>query len=107
MTLPACRRKVDRRSAAKGSFRTELKCAARTRDKNMVMLTFTHGKLAVRDFHLETPEGCDKNNFPVFLAIIPQNLMANPRLRKLFLTRSYGTRRVNRLPLSATSNSGR
>jgi hypothetical protein len=36
-------------------FKAEIRHAALTRDKNMVMLTFAHGKLAVRNFRMATP----------------------------------------------------
>lgn len=35
-----------------GAFQTELKHAALGRDKNMVMLTFAHGEIAVRNFRM-------------------------------------------------------
>lgn len=35
-----------------GEFQTELTHAALARDKNMVMITFAHGELAVRNFRM-------------------------------------------------------
>ncbi len=41
-----------RATLAIGDFQTDLKHAALGRDKNMVMLTFAHGEIAVRDFRM-------------------------------------------------------
>ena len=37
-----------------GDFQTEINHAALARDKNMVMLTFAHGELSVRNFRMSS-----------------------------------------------------
>lgn len=44
--------KGERATLKIGEFETEIKHAALGRNKNMVMLTFAHGQLAVRRFHM-------------------------------------------------------
>ena len=38
-----------------GDFSTQINHAALARDKNMVMLTFAHGELSVRNFRMHSP----------------------------------------------------
>ncbi|WP_372717475.1 hypothetical protein [Novipirellula sp.] len=44
--------KGNRATLSIGDFQTELEHAALARDKNMVMLTFAHGEIAVRNFRM-------------------------------------------------------
>lgn len=37
-----------------GDFQTEINHAALARDKNMVMLTFAHGELSIRNFRMSS-----------------------------------------------------
>ena len=46
--------KGEQAKLAIGNFQTEITHAALSRDKNMVMLTFAHGELAVRNFRMKT-----------------------------------------------------
>ena len=48
-----------------GDFQTEINHAARARDKNMVMLTFAHGDLSVRNVRISSSVNSVEKPAPV------------------------------------------
>ncbi len=57
--------KGKRASLTIGDFRTEINHAALARDKNMVLLTFAHGKLSVRKFRITSANNSVSKPDPV------------------------------------------
>jgi hypothetical protein len=57
--------KVRRAMLTIGDFQTEINHAARARDKNMVMLTFAHGDLSVRNVRISSSVNSVEKPAPV------------------------------------------
>jgi predicted esterase len=77
-----------------GDFKTKIEHSSLAREKNMVMLTFAHGELAVRDFRFSTIAGMDANESTLAMSAP----VDGHKLRYLLQT-SSGDRPKNGWPL--------